>query len=93
MLISRHLVALCVVIAVSLAGAGLSASPTSAQSTEGPSARVWAKKLASGDVEFGVAVYAAGSNSTTYVRVNNRLFLMREPLPTSGRGTFRSLLC
>ena len=37
-------------------------------------ARVWVRKLASENVEFGVAVYAAGSSDPTYVTVNNRYF-------------------
>ncbi len=70
----RGWAAFCVVLVVALASAGLSVSPTSAQSTEGPSVRVWAKKLASGNVEFGVAVYAAGSSRGVNVAVTNRYF-------------------
>ena len=70
----RGWAALCVVLVVSLASAGLSVSPVSAQAADGPSARVWAKKLASGNVEFGVAVYAAGSSSGANVAVTNRYF-------------------
>ncbi len=70
----RGWAALCVVLVVSLASAGLSVSPTSAQSSEGPLARVWARRLASGNVEFGVAVYAAGSSSAVNVSVTNRYF-------------------
>ncbi len=70
----RGWAALCVVLVVSLASAGLSVSPISAQSSEGPLARVWARKLASGNVEFGVAVYAAGSSSGVNVSVTNRYF-------------------
>ena len=70
----RVLAAFCVVLSVTLASAGLSVAPVSAQSTEGPVARVWVRKLASENVEFGVAVYAAGSSNPTYVTVNNRYF-------------------
>ena len=80
----RGMAALCVVLVVSLAGAGVSVSPTSAQFPEGPSARVWAKKLASGNVEVGVAVYAAGSDSAALVRANNRLFLYERAVANVG---------
>ena len=71
------LAALCVVLLASMLslGGGVGASPVLGQSSSGPSARVWAKKLASGNVEFGVAVYAVGSDDATNAAVKNRLFL------------------
>ena len=71
------LAALCVALfasVVSLAGGGLGASPVLAQDASGPHARVWVKKLASGNVEFGVAVYSAPGANPTKATVNNRYF-------------------
>ncbi len=72
---NRGLAALCVLLAVLLTALGLSVSPTSAQSPEGPSARIWARKLASGNVEFGLSIRAAGAASGTNAQVNNRYLL------------------
>ncbi len=66
--------ALCVLLVVSLASVGLSVSPTSAQSSGEALARVWARKLASGNVEFGLSVWAAGSSTAVNVAVTDRYF-------------------
>ena len=71
------LAVLCVALfasVVSLAG-GLGASPVLAQdASAGPLARVWAKKLASGNVEFGAAVYATPNAAASPATVNYRYF-------------------
>ena len=81
----RGWAALCVLLTVSLAAAGLSVSPVSAQAAEGASARIWARKLASGNVEFGLAVYAVGSSSGANVAVTNRYFPYESAAGNIGR--------
>ena len=70
------LAALCVVLFASVVslGGGLGASPVLGQSSAGPSARIWVRKLASGNVEFGVAVAAVGASTDFHIEINSRYF-------------------
>ena len=68
--------ALCVVLIASVVslGGGVGASPVSGQSPSVSSARIWVRKLPSGNVEFGVEVAAIGVSADFHVEISSRYF-------------------